>query len=66
MSELAEQVKDVISQRDRLNDIAGEVIATCLINLDRGAVKCSDPDFRKFLEIRSEMRREIMNGKPRD
>lgn len=45
-----------------LDEILREVIATILLNLDRGSLKSDDDDFlRKFLSARNEIRHQLVN-----
>lgn len=57
---LAQQVAQLEYQRDQLNQLLGELIATCLVNLHSGAIKCDDPKFRKYIEARSSLRMQLL------
>lgn len=59
---LSQQVAQIEWQRDQLNHIVGELVATCLLNLERGGLKCDDPNFRKFVEARSNLRSQVMTS----
>lgn len=57
---LSQQVAQLEWQRDQLNHIAGELIATCLVNLDRGNIVVPDEEFRRFVEARASLRAQVI------
>lgn len=57
---LAQQVAQLEYQRDQLNQLLGELIATCLVNLHSGSIKCDDPMFRQYVEARSSLRMQLL------
>lgn len=57
---LAQQVAQLEYQRDQLNQLLGELIATCLVNLHSGSIKCDDSAFRQYVEVRSNLRKQLM------
>lgn len=56
---VAQRVARLEYQCHELNRMLGEVVATCLVNLDSGALKCADPMFRQYLESRSTLRVQL-------
>lgn len=59
-STLSQQVAVLEYRCAQLNQMLGEVIATCLVNLESRALKCDDPIFRKYIESRSSFRVQLM------
>lgn len=57
---ISQQVAQLEYQRNKLNEMLGELVATCLVNLEQGSLKCDDPTFRQFVESRSNIRMQIM------
>lgn len=59
---LSQRVARLEYQCHELNHVLGEVLATCLINLESGALKCTGPAFRQYLESRSAFRVQLMDS----
>lgn len=57
----SQQVAQLEYKCAQLNEMLGELVATIIVNLERGSLQCQDPSFREFVLVRSNIRAQLMD-----